>query len=70
MPQLRSSDHSTTSRRVNKLSIDLKPHIDPERPATIAVDASSIKVADRGEWKRMKWRRRRGFLKINLVADA
>lgn len=36
---------------------------------TLAVDASGIKVADRGEWVRRKWRRRRGFLKIHLAVD-
>jgi hypothetical protein len=68
-PQLRSPDYSTTYRRANGLSIDLKPHIDPRRPVTIAVDASGVKVADRGEWIRMKWRRRRGFPKIHVAVD-
>jgi hypothetical protein len=36
---------------------------------TIAVDASGVKVADRGEWMRAKWRRRRGFLKIHIAVD-
>lgn len=36
---------------------------------TIAVDASGIKVADTDEWVRTKWRRRRGFLKINIAVD-
>ena len=36
---------------------------------TIAVDASGVKVSDRGEWMRAKWRRRRGFLKIHIAVD-
>ena len=36
---------------------------------TLAVDASGVKVADRGEWMRTKWRRRRGFLKIHIAVD-
>jgi len=42
---------------------------DPGRPVTIAVDASGVKVSDRGEWMRAKWRRRRGFLKIHIAVD-
>ncbi len=36
---------------------------------TLAVDASGIKVANRGEWMRQRWRMRRGFLKIHIVVD-
>ena len=67
-PRLTVPDY-TTCRRVNTLNIDLEPHIDPERPVTIAVDSTGIKVADRGEWMRAKWRRRRGFLKIHIAVD-
>ena len=42
---------------------------DPDELVTIAVDASSIKVADRGEWMRTKWRRRWGFLKIHIEVN-
>ena len=68
-PRLRAPDYSTTCRRANGLSIDLEPHLDPGRPVTIAVDASGVKVSDRGEWMRAKWRRRRGFLKIHIAVD-
>jgi len=62
-------DYSTTSRRVNRLEIGVKLNLDFEGSVTLAVDASGIKVADRGEWMRLKWRRRRGFLKIHLAVD-
>ena len=62
-------DYSTTCRRVNRLSVTLDPHIDADRSVTIAVDASDIKVADRGEWVRTKWKRRQGFLKIHIAMD-
>ena len=52
---LRAPDYSTSCRRVNKLNIALDPHMDPGRPVTIAVDASGVKVADRGKWTRTKW---------------
>jgi len=47
----------------------LEPRLDPEKPVTIAVDASGMKVADRGEWMWLRWRRRRGFLKIHIAVD-
>ena len=62
-------DYSTTCRRVNGLDIDLEPRLDPDEPVTIAVDTSGIKVTDRGEWMRVRWRRRRGFLKIHIAVD-
>jgi len=68
-PRLRAPDYSTTCRRVNGLDVDLEPLLDPDERVTIAVDASGIKVADRGEWMRAKWRRRRGFLKIHIAVD-
>jgi hypothetical protein len=68
-PRLRAPDYSTTRRRANGLSIGLELRIDPGRPATIAVDASGVKVSDRGEWMRAKWRRHRGFLKIHVAVD-
>ena len=60
---------TTTGRRANALDVALEPRLDPERPVTIAVDASGIKVADRGEWARTKWKMRRGFLKIHIAVD-
>jgi hypothetical protein len=35
----------------------------------IAVDSTGIKVANRGEWMREKWNRRRGFLKMHVGVD-
>jgi IS5 family transposase len=68
-PRLTTPDYSTSCRRVNALDVALEPRLDPERPVTIAVDASGIKVADRGEWVRTKWKMRRGFLKIHIAVD-
>ena len=51
------------------LDVGLEPRLDPEEPVAIAVDATGIKVADRGEWIQAKWKRCRGFLKIHLAVD-
>lgn len=68
-PRLKAPDYTTTCRRANGLDVDLEPRLDPDEWVTIAVDASGIKVADRGEWVRFKWKRRRGFLKIRIAVD-
>ncbi len=43
--------------------------IKPDEDVTIAIESSGIKVSDRGEWIRHKWRVRRSFIKIRLAAD-
>lgn len=35
----------------------------------IAVDASGVKVSNRGDWIRRKWKRRRGYLKIHFAVS-
>jgi len=61
-------DYSTIDRRVNKLDVKLdeKAYGDD---VVIALDASGIKVANRGDWIRRKWKVRRGFLKIHIAVD-
>jgi len=61
-------DYSTIDRRVNKLDVKLdeKAYGDD---VVIALDASGIKVANRGEWIRRKWKVKRGYLKIHLAVD-
>jgi len=61
-------DYSTIDRRVNRLNVKL----DTEgygNDLVIAVDASGIKVSNRGDWMRRKWRVRRGYLKIHIAVD-
>jgi len=68
-PKLRVPDYTTTCRRVNTLDINLEPRLDPDERVTLAVDASGVKVADRGEWMHTKWRKWRGFLKVHIAVD-
>ena len=35
----------------------------------LAIDSTGIKVAERGEWLRDKWRLRRGFIKAHVAVD-
>jgi hypothetical protein len=38
-------------------------------PVTIAADSSGIKVSNRGEWIRHKWKVKRGFIKVHIAVD-
>jgi hypothetical protein len=61
-------DYSTIDRRVNRLDVKLDTE-DYGDDLVIAVDASGIKVSNRGDWMRRKWRVRRGYLKIHIAVD-
>jgi len=61
-------DYSTIDRRVNRLHVKLDTE-DYGDDIVLAVDASGIKVSNRGDWMRRKWRIRRGYLKIHIAVD-
>ena len=61
-------DYSTIDRRVNRLNVKLDTE-DYGNDLVIAVDASGVKVSNRGDWMRRRWRTRRGYLKIHIAVD-
>jgi hypothetical protein len=61
-------DYSTIDRRVNRLGVRLDTE-DYGNDLVIAVDASGVKVSNRGDWMRRRWRTRRGYLKIHIAVD-
>ena len=61
-------DYSTIDRRVNRLDVKLDEEAYGD-DVVIALDASGIKVANRGDWIRRKWKVRRGYLKIHIAVD-
>jgi len=61
-------DYSTIDRRVNRLDVKLDEEAYGD-DIVLAVDASGIKVANRGEWMRHKWKVKRGYLKIHTAVD-
>jgi len=67
-PRIHVPDYSTIDRRVNRLHVKLSEE-DYGNDLVIAVDASGIKVSNRGDWMRRKWRIRRGYLKIHIAVD-
>jgi len=61
-------DYSTIDRRVNRLDVKLDEESYGD-DVVLAVDASGIKVSNRGDWIRRKWKVQRGYLKIHIAVD-
>ena len=61
-------DYSTIDRRVNRLGVRLDEE-DYGNDLVLAVDASGVKVSNRGDWMRRRWKVRRGYLKIHIAVD-
>jgi hypothetical protein len=51
------------------IKLDTSIIINSNDDIVIAVDSTGIKVANRGEWMREKWKTRRGFIKIHIAVD-
>ena len=68
---LQVPDYSTICRRVNALRLmiteTLLDHTGED--VVVSLDSSGIKVSNRGEWMRVKWRVRRGWVKVHLAVD-
>ena len=58
-------------RRIVRIKVELNSEVNPEKidVITIAVDSTGIKVTNRGEWIRDKWKKRRYFIKIHLAVN-
>ena len=55
--------------KVQELNTEVNPQKEVEDVITIAVDSTGIKVTNRGEWIRDKWKKRRGFIKIHVAVN-
>ena len=70
IPRLRSANYTTLFRRIQKLNLSLSsPDLLNSDPVVIAGDSTGIKVTNRGEWMREKWKIRRGWLKVHAMID-
>ena len=70
IPNLRLADYTTLFRRIQRL--DLSLNVIPELLSDnviLAVDSTGIKVTNRGEWMREKWKVRRGWIKVHAMID-
>ncbi len=65
-----AADYTTLFKRIAKMKIELPETIsEKEEDVIIAVDASGVKVTNRGEWMREKWKVHRGWIKVHIAAD-
>jgi len=66
--QIKVADYTTLWRRIAKTEFDI---MIPEssKDVIVAIDATGMKVTNRGEWIREKWKRRRGWIKVHIAVD-
>lgn len=64
---LKVANYTTLFRRIRRLEIQI-PECQQE-DMVIAIDSSGIKVTNRGEWLREKWKVHRGWLKVHIAVD-
>jgi hypothetical protein len=70
IPGLKAADYTTFFRRIQRLDLSLP--VFPEFLAediVVAADSTGIKVTNRGEWMREKWRVSRGWIKMHAMID-
>jgi len=61
---------SQIRRRAIKIEIPLPKTLKESNDNfVIAVDSSGVKVANRGEWVRHKWKVRKGWIKVHIAVD-
>lgn len=68
--QLQVPDYTTIWWRVSRMDIPV-PAIDVKEPIVIAIDSSGVKVTNRGEWMRKKWRgdEYKGWIKVHVAVN-
>jgi len=64
------ADYTTLFRRISAFELPLIDTIEQSRgDVIVAIDSTGIKVTNRGEWMREKWRIHRGWIKVHAVID-
>lgn len=70
---LKAADYTTMFKRISLMDIPLQETIrekqNEDDNVVIAVDSSGIKVTNRGEWIREKWKVHRGWIKVHIAVD-
>ena len=70
IPEIKPTDYTNIWRRGTQLKLSLPDTISAsDEPVLIAVDSTGIKVTNRGEWMREKWKVHRGWIKVHLAVD-
>jgi len=67
---LKAADYTTLYRRITSIKMNLKGLIGTDdEDVVIAVDSTGIKVTNRGEWIRKKWKVHRGWIKVHVAVN-
>ncbi len=66
---LKAADYTTFFKRIAKLNLNIENENLTDE-IILALDSSGIKVTNRGDWMRKKWRVQRGWLKVHIAVDA
>ena len=70
IPKIKVPSFSQIRRRAIEIDIPLSKTLkESKNDFVIAIDSSGVKVANRGEWIRHKWRVRRGWIKVHVAVD-
>lgn len=70
IPEVKPTDYTNIWRRGTQLKLNLPETISSsDEPVVIAVDSTGIKVSNRGEWMREKWKIHRGWIKVHMAVD-
>jgi hypothetical protein len=65
-----AADYTTLFRRIRAFELPLSDTIrQTDGDVIIAIDSTGIKVTNRGDWMREKWRIHRGWIKVHEVID-
>ena len=67
IPRLKTLDYSTICKRLKKLNIQLPSDLGGD--LIVAIDSTGMKVTNRGEWIRHKWKTRKGWIKVHIAVD-
>ncbi len=68
IPKLKAADYTTIFKRLKKMDIEL-PLQEIGNDIIVALDSTGMKVSNRGEWIREKWKVRRGWIKVHVAVD-
>jgi hypothetical protein len=64
---LKSADYTTIWRRIRATEFEIEQSEAKNelelKGAIVAIDATGMKVTNRGEWMREKWKKKRGWIK-------
>ena len=67
LPELKASDYTSLWHRFKKLELEIP---ESEDEVVAAVDATGIKVTNRGEWiRKYHTREQRGWIKVHIAVD-